>query len=574
MDRHAEFATQLSHLIALYSREPVDHAAERSALRAARGAAKHGAVELSVIDGVLKAGAHELDASSEELSALLTVLAAVEVARLTVEHQAKQEEIKRLAQLLAPVLAGTVTASTGADQLFGAAWKEMEFERAVVETMADGEAGAPTAEAAPAPDETPEAPTPAVPSLEAPSPEAPSPEAPSPEAPSLEVPSQNAPTPAEQPVEEQPAETESLTAFVPGKPLAESLPDDVVRFADDEHRPLFDALVAANEPLSLRRLLEPVQAAIERAARDGRVLLAARLVICMIACERCAEDTEMRRPFVVTIRRLTKPTLIRAFAMQYADAPDSRGELAQVLERFGEDGAEAVADCVGSAPTSELRALYTTMLARLPEANDALLGMLDDDRPLIVERTLGLMVELRHPELERVLGEQLGSERLRARVAAARGLSALADSSFAADALVRAVQDPAPEVRLVAAVGLHTRREERIVPALLPLLDAEEELEVQLALVASLGKIVTADGVQKLIALANPTERMLRRRGGPLLRLSAIEALGEARTPAAMGALQKLLEDKEKEVREAAARLYTRARRQTAAMGMPAVSSS
>ncbi|MBW7934306.1 MAG: HEAT repeat domain-containing protein, partial [Gemmatimonadaceae bacterium] len=529
MDRHAEFATQLSHLIALYSREPVDHAAERSALRAARGAAKHGAVELSVIDGVLKAGAHELDASSEELSALLTVLAAVEVARLTVAHQAKQEEIKRLAQLLAPVLAGTVTASTGADQLFGAAWKEMEFERAVVETMADGEAGAPTAEAAPAPDETPEAPTPAVPSLEAPSPEAPS----------LEVPSQNAPTPAEQPVEEQPAETESLAAFVPGKPLAESLPDDVVRFADDEHRPLFDALIAANEPLSLRRLLEPVQAAIERAARDGRVLLAARLVICMIACERCAEDTEMRRPFVVTIRRLTKPTLIRAFATQFADAPDSRGELAQVLERFGEDGAEAVADCVGSAPTSELRALYTALLARLPEANDALLGMLDDDRPLIVERTLGLMVELRHPELERVLGEQLGSERLRARVAAARGLSALADSSFAADALVRAVQDPAPEVRLVAAVGLHTRREERIVPALLPLLDTEEELEVQLALVASLGKIVTADGVQKLIALANPTERMLRRRGGPLLRLSAIEALGEARTPAAMGALQK-----------------------------------
>jgi HEAT repeat protein len=72
--------------------------------------------------------------------------------------------------------------------------------------------------------------------------------------------------------------------------------------------------------------------------------------------------------------------------------------------------------------------------------------------------------------------------------------------------------------------------------------------------------------VQKLIALANPSERMMRRRRMPVLRLSAIEAMGEARTPAAMAALQKLLEDKDKDVREAAARLYTRARRQTAAM--------
>jgi HEAT repeat protein len=59
----------------------------------------------------------------------------------------------------------------------------------------------------------------------------------------------------------------------------------------------------------------------------------------------------------------------------------------------------------------------------------------------------------------------------------------------------------------------------------------------------------------------------------PLIRLSAIEAMGEARTPAAMAALQKLLEDKEQEVRETAARLYSRARRQTtASAGIPAVS--
>ena len=56
---------------------------------------------------------------------------------------------------------------------------------------------------------------------------------------------------------------------------------------------------------------------------------------------------------------------------------------------------------------------------------------------------------------------------------------------------------------------------------------------------------------------------MLRRRDILLLRLGAIEALGEARTPQSMLALQKLLEDRESDVRESAARLFTRARRQT-----------
>ena len=63
----------------------------------------------------------------------------------------------------------------------------------------------------------------------------------------------------------------------------------------------------------------------------------------------------------------------------------------------------------------------------------------------------------------------------------------------------------------------------------------------------------------------------LRLGASAALRLGAIEALGDARTPAAMSALQKLLEDRDKDVREAAARLYSRARRQTTSMSVPTV---
>ena len=78
--------------------------------------------------------------------------------------------------------------------------------------------------------------------------------------------------------------------------------------------------------------------------------------------------------------------------------------------------------------------------------------------------------------------------------------------------------------------------------------------------------------MHKLIALAIPDQRMLRRRDILVLRLGAIEALGEARTPQSMLALQKLLEDRESDVRESAARLFTRARRQTSTGSIGAVS--
>jgi hypothetical protein len=569
MDRHIEFATQLSHLVALYAREPLDRAAEKATLRAARGAAKHGAVLLAIVDGVLRAGRQDAPSDVPDVDALRLLLKSLGVERIEVAHHARQEEVKRLARALAGVAAGRARPADLARELSAGDWSEITVSWP---TGAAGVAGgalvagpgtggaAETAETAETTEtaETAEAPTP---EGAAGLPAAADDRA------ALAEREETGPAPAiSEPAPEMPEGLEEA-----GRPLAERLPDDVERLAGPEYRELFARLITSSEPWTLRRLLEPVQSAIEQSARSGRVAASARLIVALFACEACAEDPEMRRQFVVMLRRLTKPTLIRAYAMLFGTAPDSRGELEQVLARFGEDGAEAVADCVGNATSREARALYVSLLARLPGTGDALVAMLDDEREVVAERAIALMTELRHPELERVLGDALGHEHSRVRQAAARALADIRDSAFAADALVRASQDVAPEVRLIAATGLQARREERIVPTLLPLIDTEEELDVQLALVAALGRIVTPDGVQKLIALANPTERQLRRRRAPVLRLSAIEALGEARTPAAMAALQKLLEDKDKEVRESAARLYTRARRQTAALGTPVV---
>ncbi len=609
MDRHVEFTTQLAHLVALYARDTVDTAAEKAALRSARGAAKHGAVDLALVEGALRAGPHDISSDQPDVVAFQALLATVGITRIRVPHQAKQEEVKRFAKLLGAVAAGRKPAGAFAGDLASHDWKELAVEcipqpaapaqpavepiaEAVAEPVAERVAEAVAEEVA---EEVSEVVGESVAELAAESVAEPISDVPTAmraapeaevaaEATESDAPEATTPLPdvtvppAEEPSTEEggassAALEEAPEPEVPTKPLAEALPAAVERLVGDGHRELFERLITASTPSALRRLLEPVQAAIEQTAREGATAVSVRLLLAMFACEACAEDDEMRRLFVVTLRRLTKPTLVRAYAVLYAEAPDGGAEVEQALARFAEDGAEAVADRIGCAPTRALRARYTELLARLPGTNDALLSMLDDQRESVIERAIELIVTLRHPDMERVLGEQLSKDSTRVRQAAARGVGVVTESTFAADALVRATQDAAPEVRLAAAVGLQSRREDRLVPAIVRRIDEEEELDIQLALVATLGRLVAPEGVQKLIALANPTERLLRRPNMPLIRLSAIEAMGEARTPAAMVALQKLLEDKEKEVRETAARLYSRARRQTtASAAIPAVS--
>jgi HEAT repeat protein len=575
MDRHVEFATQLSHLVALYARDPVDHAAEKAALRAARGAAKHGAVELLIVGGRLRAGRLDVETKDAATEAVQTLLASLGVERLGVAHHAKQEQIKRLAKLLGAVASGRTSPEQFVAALGEGDWDEVSIGRvsatgAAPEAPSEAEPGLADEAVGESTDRTEQA-AEAVDAAGPAEPTLASEPTVEPEAAAVALAEQGHGDASD--AEAVPLPPVEPPSEVPTRPLAEQLPEAAQRLGP-EHRQLFERLITSSEPLTLRRLLEPLQTVIEQTQRDGQVTDSVRLVLAMFACEACAEDPEMRRQFVVTLRRLTKPTLVRAYAMTYLEAEDRRAEIEQVLARFGEDGAEAAADCAGSASNGEVRALYLALLRRLPGTNDALVAMLDDERASVVERAIALLAELGHPEMDRLLGEQLGDERPRVRQAAARTLSALRESPFAADALARAAHDTSPEVRLIAAVGLQARREDRLVPAVLPLVDAEEELDVQLALVATLGRIVTSEGVQKLIALANPSERMMRRRRAPVLRLHAIEALGEARTPAAMAALQKLLEDREQSVREAAARLYTRARRQTAALGVQPVGDS
>lgn len=539
MDRHVEFVTQLARLVQHYVREPGDLAAEKAALRAARAAAKHGAVSMAFEESVLRAGAHAVSADEiEQLPLLHDALVAAGITSIDVAHHAKQAEIKALARLLARVVQGELQRETFAAALQEQPWDNLRVQLAALEagTAAEMEEAVPAVV-----DEV-----------------------------GVETASEAAP-PEES--SEAEAEGEAPEERVLGAgPIATMLPPAALALDDPAHRQLFERLISSSEPGTLRLFIDPVQLAVEQSMREGRPLDALKLLLAFLECEELAEDPEMRRQFVVALRRLTKPMLLRGLAMLFADEPACADGAERVMRRFGEDGAEAVIDRIACAPSLQLREQYTGVLRRLPSARDAIIEMVDDDHDFVVERAVELAVGLKFSDADRVLGDQLNHPWPRVRRAVARGLAEFPGSAFALDALLRALKDGAVEVRLAAAVALQQRRDPRLAAALVERFDEEPELEVQLALIVAMGRLGAIEGVQKLVALTSPDARQLRRRDGASLRLSAMEALGEARTPQSMVTLQKLLEDRDKDVRETAARLYSRARRQTSTASIPAVS--
>jgi HEAT repeat protein len=139
------------------------------------------------------------------------------------------------------------------------------------------------------------------------------------------------------------------------------------------------------------------------------------------------------------------------------------------------------------------------------------------------------------------------------RRAVTRALSRI-ESSFTLDAVARALTDTSPVVRLEAVAGISTRKGGRAGSMLAKAIDGESEAEVQYALLGALGRVATPESVQKLAKAAEAASGLFASRKNSGLRVAAVFALGEARTAGALAALQALVNDKDKDVRDAVAR--------------------
>jgi HEAT repeat protein/PBS lyase HEAT-like repeat-containing protein len=270
-------------------------------------------------------------------------------------------------------------------------------------------------------------------------------------------------------------------------------------------------------------------------------------------------DAEIKRAYVMAIRRMAKPALLRGVATLIPKKPERRQHYYEVLERTGEDGADAVIEQISQAPTNEDRRTLFEVLQELQSAVPALKRMLGDSRWFVVRNAADLLGEMAATQAESELVALLRHSDDRVRRSATNALLRLGTPE-ALKGIYEAVNDKSPEVRMHAAVAIATRKDGRTSGTLIRAIEDEQDGDVQLAMIAALGKVGTPDAVQKLVKMAEAEGRLFKKKT-PALRVAAVQALGEAKTPAALNALKELTGDKDRDVRDTATRALAHASR-------------
>ena len=311
------------------------------------------------------------------------------------------------------------------------------------------------------------------------------------------------------------------------------------------------------------RLLDELVLLAETAAREGLTSTVADAFTGIVNREEAMEDGDVRRAYVMAIRRMSKPILLRMVATLLPRHREKANEYLAVLTRTGEDGADALIEQLTAAQSMAERRIYFDALVQLKAGVSALVHMLGDARWYVARNAADLLGEMQATEAEQPLTELIKHDDDRVRRAATTALAKLG-TPRALQGLRGALRDSSAQVRMQAAAGLAGRKGAKSASTLIDVLEEETDSEVQLTILAALGRLATSDAVQRLIKSAESGGMLFNKK--PLaFRLAAIQALGEARTAPALAALQALVNDKEKEIREAAFKASLQAQRLPAA---------
>ena len=287
---------------------------------------------------------------------------------------------------------------------------------------------------------------------------------------------------------------------------------------------------------------------VETAMKHNRTAQVLAIVAGVVKAEQQVADASRKRQYSIALKRMYSKALLEAVA-EVANHPVDRDAALLVLRRAGEDGVEVLLDLLVAAPTIEERRGIFMALTGMKEGTDQLVHMLGHPQWFVARNVAELAGELGLQEAVPGLGQQLSHSDERVRKAAALALAKIG-SSAAAEPLRRALRDVSPEVRIQAALGVGKKSGALAMP-LVAAMEEEEDENVERELILALGRIASAAAVQALIKFAQPGGRLFGRKPGGL-RVAAVEALRLAATPAAIGTLEGLTDDGDKQVRTAA----------------------
>jgi HEAT repeat protein len=309
-----------------------------------------------------------------------------------------------------------------------------------------------------------------------------------------------------------------------------------------------EELRATSDVGAITHLLEELAVLVEDAAAKGEGEVVAETIVDIVAGELLQPDATRKRAYAMGLKRFGRVSLLRTLAGALPKRRDRMDAYAAALVRMGQPGAEAVIEeLVESESMNERRVFFDTLL-RLPTALPRIITLLGDSRWYVARNAADLIAEMPTPDAELPLGRLLKHDDDRVRRAAAVALGKVGTAS-AFSALRAALGDESPQVRLAAAAALGSWKRTTSAQSLTVALDEESDGDVQLQIIATLGRVATPDAIERLIDLARPVGFFKRK--STAVRIAAVHALTEARTPAAIETLQQLREDKDDAVRSA-----------------------
>ena len=312
------------------------------------------------------------------------------------------------------------------------------------------------------------------------------------------------------------------------------------------HTELLARLDQATGVNVVTRVLDDLVAMAESAARDARPALVCEILCRVTQREPRIHEFESKRAFVMALRRLARPQLLRVVTQELPHAADRRDAYIAVLVRAGEDGADAIIEQIAAISGQNERRVYFDALLQLQAGIPTLIHMLGDARWFVARNAAEVLGEMGAREAEPQLTELLRHHDDRVRRAATGALMRLG-TTRAMNAIQDALKDAAPAMRMQAAAALVARKDVRTAAALVRALEDEKDDEVQSAFLLALGKLATPDAVQRLLKAAE-AERGLFRKKSTAFRVAAVQGLGEARTPEALEAVKGLVSDKDDDV--------------------------
>ncbi len=322
------------------------------------------------------------------------------------------------------------------------------------------------------------------------------------------------------------------------------------RASTESHSAMFARMEVETSPARTIELLDQLAVRADELLREQSMAGAIEILEHIVRRERDAREFEVKRAFVLTVKRLTKPALLKAVVVDLARSPESRAQGIAMLARAGEDGADALIDQLAVEERRKERRLYFDALVEMQAGVPTLVHMLGDPQWFVARNAATLLGEMKARDAESALAAQLHHDDERVRHAATVALMRLG-TARSLPTIQDGLRDGAPQIRMFAAAALVGRTEGNTTTLLLDALDGERDEQVAASFLAVLGRLATPDAVTRLIATAEPDKGLFRKKS-VALRVAAVQALADCVSEPAAGALRVLQGDRDDVVRAAA----------------------